>query len=96
MRSGIESLLQIRPPYATVPSHRIRRAKQRGAMKNYRLVMLNSNRQVLGSKTVACPTDGDAIATAEKLFGSAARIEVWDDDRPVCLCFNPDAERSVG
>jgi hypothetical protein len=65
-------------------------------MKNYRLVMLNGDKHVLSSKIVACPTDSDAVSTAEKLFGSAARIEVWDGDRPVCLCFNPLAQRSVG
>lgn len=58
-------------------------------MRSYRLLMLDDDRLIIGSKTVTCPTDRDAIVTAEKLFGGAARIEVWNGDRPVCLCFNP-------
>lgn len=58
-------------------------------MTSYWLLMLDNNRHMLGSKMVECATDREAIATAEKAFGTSACIEVWEGSRPVSICFNP-------
>ena len=64
-------------------------------MMRYQLLSRDQAGCMLGSKVVECTTDGEAIAVAEQWFGAFARIEVWNESRPVCLCFKPDQDAHV-
>ena len=46
-------------------------------MKSYRLLLLDSNGRLLGSRSIECMTDGEAIALAERQSGIFALIEIW-------------------
>ena len=59
-------------------------------MMRYQLLSLDKTGSVLSSRVADCMTDREAITAAERWYGSMARIEVWNDSRPVCLCFKRD------
>jgi hypothetical protein len=58
-------------------------------MKSYRLLLLDDNGRILGSRAIECATDREAIEMAEKDNGPFALIEIWRGRDPVCVCAKP-------
>ena len=61
------------------------------AMKSYRLLLLDSKGRLLGSRSIECMTDAEAIALAERESGIFALIEIWRGGDPVGMFTNPRA-----
>lgn len=55
-------------------------------MKSYRLLFLNKNGHLVGSATIDCLEDRQAIAAAERETRKHEYVEVWNGGRPVCIC----------
>jgi hypothetical protein len=60
-------------------------------MKSYRLLLLDSKGRLLGSRSIECMTDAEAIALAERESGIFALIEIWRGGDPVGMFTNPRA-----
>jgi hypothetical protein len=58
-------------------------------MRHYRLLMLDKKGLMVGSASIECVEDREAIAIAEKKLGRCAYIEIWNGGRPVCICAAP-------
>lgn len=59
-------------------------------MPVYRLVWLDEKGNFRKSTQIDCAGDQQAVAIAERQTGDYEAIEVWDGNRPVCRCGNPD------
>ena len=60
-------------------------------MKSYRLLLLDSKGRLLGSRSIECMTDGEAIALAERESGVFALIEIWRGGDLIGTFTNPRA-----
>jgi hypothetical protein len=62
-------------------------------MKSYRLLLLDSNGRLLGSRSIECMTDGEAVAVAERESGIFALIEIWRGGDPIGMFTNPRSSK---
>jgi hypothetical protein len=61
-------------------------------MKSYRLLLLDSKGRLLGSRSIECMTDAEAIALAERESGTSILIEIWRGGDLIGTFTNPRAE----
>ena len=61
------------------------------AMKSYRLLLLDAKGRLLGSRSIECMTDAEAIAVAERQSGIFALIEIWRGGHLIGTFTNPRA-----
>ncbi len=65
-------------------------------MKSYRLLLLDDDGHILGSRVIDCATDREAIKVAEKDDGPFALIEIWRGGNPVCTYTKPTRVPNLG
>jgi hypothetical protein len=86
-RPSRPSYLDTRNPRDRFSVHK----REAPAKKSYRLLLLDSNGRLLGSRSIECMTDGEAIALAERESGIFALIEIWRGGHLIGTFTNPRA-----
>ena len=59
-------------------------------MKSYRLLLLDSKGRLLGSRSMTCLTDGEAIALAKRESSTFALAEIWRGGHLIRTFTNPE------
>jgi hypothetical protein len=59
-------------------------------VRSYRLLLLDKSGRLIGSKSVDCAGDKEAIALSELQLQRCEYVEVWNGGRPLCICAKPD------
>jgi hypothetical protein len=64
-------------------------------MKSYRLLLLDSKGRLLGSRSIECMTDAEAMALAKRESSSFALAEIWRGGDLIGTFTNPEAEEHL-
>jgi hypothetical protein len=64
-------------------------------MAVFQLRLRDDKERLVGTKTVECRSDQQAIDIAAQMKGSHTSIEVWHDNRSVCRIGRPDQGYAV-
>lgn len=58
-------------------------------VRSYRLLLLDKSGRLVGSKSINCGEDQEAVAVSQLELQRCEYVEIWNGGRPLCVCTKP-------